>query len=140
MKNAVRLTIFIVAFISLYPVQGHAAIAKQQNEVALKQNAKRNTIGKSAKWRSFKVKMAQKWANTKGKIKRWVSKVLINIPAGNLLTSLVLLFVAILLFAISGATKFGLVFGILGSVAIIGALIFFMIWLTQQSKAAKPIN
>ncbi len=140
MNKVSGLSVFIFCLISLIPQQISAAIARQETTVIVNDEHLETSDGRSSNWHHFKTKLEKRVGSFKSKIKRWISKAVFQLPTGNLLTSLVLLIGAIALFAIGGVTKFGLIFGILGSVAVIGALIFFMLWLGDKSKSYTPAS
>lgn len=58
-----------------------------------------------------------------------------------LTTSLALLLLSILFFAIGGLTVLDTIFFALGAVAVIGALLFFILWLVEKARSAPaPTN
>ncbi len=133
---------FLVAMLFLIPVFGESAVAKHTTP-----SRTSNTVQDASNKQDFK----QKWVNFKKNIgeKRKMLKergykllkfFSISMPTGKLMTSLVLLLLSIILLAIGGVTKYGLIFGILGSAAIIGALIAFLLWMAERSKNASTRN
>ncbi len=79
-------------------------------------------------WKKFRI-----WKQ----IFKWSDRLSFAMPTGKLLTSIILLLLSIVLLAVGGATKYGLIFGILGSVAIIGAVIALLLWLAERSKTVQ---
>ena len=138
MKHTLRLTSFFVALLALLPYQGHTVIAKPAGIIHQKQGA--FAEGKATKRQILRERIGKKVARFKHKLRHWWEMVQLKLPDGKLLTSLVLLIMSIVFFALAGATSLGALFNLLGSAAVIGAVVFFVLWLTERSKIPKPIN
>jgi Flp pilus assembly protein TadB len=132
----------LVAMLFLMPQIGESAASKlttpnrTNNEVqdaSFKQGLKQ-------RWLNFKKSTGGKKKIWKNRVYRWVKFFSISMPTGKLMASLVLLLLSIVLLAIGGVTKYGLIFGILGSVAIIGALVAFLLWMAERSKSVSTRN
>lgn len=138
MKHTLWLASLIFLLLSILPQPANSAIAKPPKAENTK--AQTSTVGemKPSKRLTLRERFVRKVAGIKSKWKLWREAVAMSFPSGHLLTSLIFLVLSIVLFAVGGATKFGVLFSALGSVAIIGAVVFFVIWLSDRSKAALP--
>lgn len=141
MKQSLWLASFTFLLLSILPQPANSAIAKPQKSERVETQAATLQEVKPGKRLTVRERLGRKVAGVKSKWKLWREAVEIGFPTGNLLTSLILLVLSIVLFAVGGATKFGVLFSALGSVAIIGAVVFFVIWLSDRSKSAQaPSN
>jgi Flp pilus assembly protein TadB len=125
--------LFLLLFIAA-PRQGYPAIAKPITAAA--SSIKQETIaeGKTRKRLTFREKATKKFGKAKEKIRQWWEAVQLSFPSGKLLTSLVLLGLSITFLIVAGLTIYGGLFNALASVAVIGAVVFFVLWLTERSK------
>ncbi|MCF8244117.1 MAG: hypothetical protein K9J37_02650 [Saprospiraceae bacterium] len=73
-------------------------------------------------------------------MQHWKAIVSMSLPSGKLLTSLILLLLSMVFFAIGGLTCLGVLFNLLGSAAVIAALIFFVLWLSGRTNAPIPTD
>lgn len=73
----------------------------------------------------------QKW---KERLSQWSHKLAMNLPTGKVLGSLIFLVLGIVFFAIAGVTIYGTLFGILGSAAVVVAVLLFVLWMIERSK------
>ncbi len=130
----------LLVLFSILPKQGYPAIAKQAATEFSTKKTEKFAEGKPGKKQTLRERIAKRTTTFKQKIKHWKESVQMSFPAGKLLTSLVLLLLSIVFFAIGGVTTLGVLFNTLGSVAVIGAVLFFVLWLLEQSKVPKPTN
>ncbi len=120
---------------------GQSAISSHTNfKTSVAQKEATVKHDKKSRWQIFKEKIGEGQQKIKERFHKWVAKTLISMPTGKLLTSLVLLLLSIIILAIGGVTKFGLLFGILGSIALVGALAFFLLWMAERSKSTPRGN
>ena len=140
MKNTLCLTCFLFALLAVLPQTGYSAIAKPQQTETVKHNNAASAEGKTTKQATLREKIGRKFSKWKVKMRQWKERMLVNFPSGKILGSLVLLVAAILLFALAGLTVYASLFSILGSVAVVGAVLLFVLWMLERSKMAKPID
>lgn len=138
MKYSLWLSSLIFLLLSIFPHPANSAIAKPQKRGHVEAQAATSHEVKPSKRVTIRERFGRKVAGVKSKWRLWRETIAMGFPTGHLLTSLILLVLSIVLFAVGGATKFGVLFSALGSVAIIGAVVFFVIWLSDRSKAALP--
>ncbi len=138
MKHSLWLASLIFLLLSILPQPANSAISKPQKAENTKTQVSTVNEIKPSKRLTLRERIGRKVAGVKSKWKHWREAVEMGFPTGHLLTSLILLVLSIVLFAVGGATKFGVLFSALGSVAIIGAVVFFVIWLSDRSKAVQP--
>jgi hypothetical protein len=132
----------LIAMLFFIPQIGVPASSKLTTPNRTSNAAQDATIkqGLKQRWVKFKKNTGGKKKILKNRVYRWLKFFSISMPTGKLMTSLVLLLLSIVLLAIGGVTKYGLIFGILGSVAIIGALIAFLLWMAERSNSASTRN
>ncbi len=132
----------LMTLLFLAPQLGESAVSIR-NITSQAQNTQEVEAGKQdlkQHWTSIKKSLGGKKKRLKERIYKWIQFGTIAMPTGKLLTSIILMLMSIVLLAVGGATKYGLILGILGSVAIIGAVIFFLLWMSDRSKTAPTIN
>ncbi|GEM_PF-5346638 len=141
MKHSLWISgLFFVLFAAL-PTVGYPAIAKPAQTALSTKKQTAHEAGKQVKRLSFREKIGGKISKFQQKIRRWKEGVQLAFPSGKLLTSLVFLVLSIIFFAVGGVTTLGALFNILGSVAVIVALLFFVLWMTEKaSNLPKPTD
>ncbi len=138
MKLSIGISIIAFLVFATLPYSAQSATSAQKpSEVQL---AKTEKVGRleAKKHISFKEKISKKVAKFKQRIRHWKEVVQMSFPSGKLLTSLVFLVLSIVFFAVGGATTLGVLFNILGSAAVIAALVFFVLWLSERTSAPIP--
>lgn len=140
MKQSLRLSCLILLLFTSFPQVGYSASLKRQvNESVTAKNAP-IADGGTAKRYSFREKIGRKVRKFKQKMQHWKAIVSMSLPSGKLLTSLILLLLSMVFFAIGGLTCLGVLFNLLGSAAVIAALIFFVLWLSGRTNAPIPTD
>lgn len=140
MKNVFWLYCLVIGLTFALPQHGISAISRQHATEITKKGNDVNSNKKVGKRISLKEKIGKKFSNLKNKVKKWKEAVQLSLPSGKLLTSLIFLLASIILFAVGGLTTLGVLFNSLGSLAVILALLFFVLWLSERSKATSPTN
>lgn len=140
MKNVIWLYCLLIGLTLALPQHGISAISRLQATEIGKKESDVNSDKKVGKRISLKERIGKKFSHLKNKVKKWKEAVQLSLPSGKLLTSLIFLLASIILFAVGGLTTLGVLFNTLGSLAVILALLFFVLWLSERSKATSPTN
>ena len=136
MKNYLVLTGLFLILFAILPEQGYPAIAKQTATGFSTKKTEKFAEGKPMKKLSLRQRFTKSASAFKLKLMHLKEVVQLNLPSGKLVTSLVLLLLSIVFFALGGLTGLGMLFNILGSVAVIGSVLFFVLLLSTFSLHA----
>lgn len=140
MKFSIWISALAFLALATLPQSTFAAIAKQKSAGVQFEKTEKSDVAKVRKHSSFKEKIGRKFANFKQQVRHWKEAIQMRFPSGKLLTSLVLLLGSIVFFALAGATTLGVLFNLLGSAAVIAAVIFFVLWLSERTSIPSPGN
>lgn len=138
MKLSTWILSFALLTFAYLPFTALAAISGQ-NQQTIQFAKEKNPIEVKTK-KSFREKIGRKLDKIKSKVRHWKEVVQLGFLTGKLLTSLILLLLSIVFFAVGGVTTLGVLFNILGSAAVIAALIFFVLWLLERTTLNSSGN
>jgi Flp pilus assembly protein TadB len=138
MKNSLIAIWLICASLAILPTDIAAAIRQAEASTF---HSKQIEEMKPSKMAGEELgKFDRKRQRIERRMAKRLSKMEIGMPRGKLLTALILMVAAILVFATGQFLVVGALFSIVGSVAIIAALLFFILWLMERSPQPRPTD